>query len=132
MMKASVMATGLVLAAAVTTAGLVTGGTAVADVRHSEVPESLRGTWIPATGSCPAPAGSGFVLTARSYAKGGETCSVEWVEERAATPGTMYSVHMRCGTTAASETNVMVWLKGPDTAATGTDFRDLADARICR
>lgn len=127
MTKASVMAAGLALVAAVATTGK-----AVADVRHSEVPESLRGTWIAATGSCPAPAGSGFVLTAKSYAKGGETCPVEWVEERAATPGTMYSVHMRCGTTAKSETNVMVWVKGPDSAATGADFRNLTDARICR
>lgn len=126
---ASVMAAGLVLAAVSTELATTE---AVADVRHSEVPESLRGTWIAATDSCPAPAGAGFVLTAKSYAKGGETCPIEWVEERAATPGTMYSVHMRCGTTAKSETNVMVWVKSPDSAATGSDFRNLTDARICR
>jgi hypothetical protein len=111
---------------------LVLGGAALADVRHAEVPEAIRGTWLPAGETCPGPAEKRILLSAKTYEEPGESCPVEWVEERAGTPGTIYSVHIRCGDTAASERNRIFWLKSAPLGVVGTSFQTLSDARLCK
>ncbi|RAI42290.1 hypothetical protein [Rhodoplanes roseus] len=112
---------------------LALAGAAAADVRHTDVPDVLRGTWLPATETCPGPADAQLVLATQSYTRQGSTCRVDWVEERGATPGVIYSLHLRCGSaTGETETNVIAWLKSPGIAAVGPSFDKLTELRICR
>jgi len=123
-------------------------GAALADVRHTEVPIAAQGVFIPAPESCPGHADMTITVMARGAVWRGRSCTLDWVEERAGTPGPIYSLHLRCPTpasgnpaaagaagssaTAATILNVVVWPKSTDTAAIGPDFTQLADYRRCR
>ncbi|MBI5114416.1 MAG: hypothetical protein HZA68_20825 [Rhodovulum sp.] len=123
-------------------------GAALADVRHTEVPIAAQGVFIPAPDSCPGRPEMVITVFPRGVVWRGRSCTLDWVEERAGTPGPIYSLHLRCPApgsgdaaaagaagspaTAATILNVVVWPKSTDTAAIGPDFTQLADYRRCR
>lgn len=107
-------------------------GTALADVRHAQVPAGAQGTWVPATDSCPGQPPGRIVLTARTYEAADGPCNVDWVEERGGQPGVIYSVHMVCRAAAGDKpANMIVWLKAADDGAIGPTFGNLASYRRC-
>jgi hypothetical protein len=69
---------------------------AIADVRHSGFPTSLRGTWAPSDELCRGDGKSRIVITKRRVVGPKGDCAVEYVAETAAPAGPFYSGHGSC------------------------------------
>ncbi len=111
------------------------GSPAFADVRRSNVPEAVRGTWAPSTDLCSQQQKT-VSLSATQYTDAQNTCEVRWVEERAGTPGTIYSAHMICraaGETAGSPkaTNLVLWAKESGRVSIGAAMNALVVHERC-
>jgi hypothetical protein len=105
------------------------------DVRHPNVPEPLRGTWAPGTGLC-AQQQKTVTLSEKRYTDAQRDCEVSWVQEKAGTPGTIYSAHMLCRTTpnaagAPKPTNLLLWLRESGRVSIGPAFDALVVNERC-
>jgi hypothetical protein len=122
----------VVLALSFVAGSATVAGTAMADVRHAQVPTSAQGTWIPATESCPGQPAGRVVLSAQTYETADGVCNVDWVEERGGQPGVIYSVHMVCRAASGDRpANAIVWIKAGDDGAVGPTFGSLVSYRRC-
>jgi hypothetical protein len=65
-------------------------------VRHTTIPESFWGSWVPGTDACKNADKSVIVLSATTYVTPEANCTVEWMAETAGARGPIYSVHIQC------------------------------------
>lgn len=105
------------------------------DVRHPNVPAALHGTWATSTELCSQQQKT-VTLSDKRYTDGQSACEVSWVEERAASPGTIYSAHMLCrmtGDTAGTPkpTNLVLWVREPGRVSIGPSLNELAVNSRC-
>ena len=110
--------------------------TARADVvRHSFIPEDLRGQWMEAEAR-PQAARSVINLSAAAYQGPRANCSVDWVSQTAGRRGSIYAVHMRCLEPLAradvkTPANLIIWPVDGDRIEVGPDFESLHTFRRC-
>lgn len=65
------------------------------EVRRSEFPASLHGTWATSRDDCGASEGK-LVISAKQYTRGNSTCDVAWVTVIPASKAPIYSARVRC------------------------------------
>lgn len=104
---------------------------ALADVvRHGTVPELYWGTW-----AAPGSDQSVIQLSARSYVSSEANCSVNWVSETAGVGGAIYSAYLQCvrcdKTAGRFSSNLIIWPKGANRIAIGSEFVHLEIVRRC-
>lgn len=105
------------------------------DVRSPNVPEKLRGTWATSTDLCSQQPKT-LTLSDKHFADAQSACDVAWVQERAGTPGTIYSAHMLCraaGETSGppKQTNLLMWLRESGEVSIGPAFNALVPHVRC-
>jgi hypothetical protein len=110
--------------------------TARADiVRHSFVPENLRGPWMAAEPR-PQAARSVINLSATAYRSPRATCSVDWVSQTAGRRGSIYAAHIQCldpfmRANVKTPANLIIWPVDDNRIKVGPDFESLEVFRRC-
>jgi len=110
--------------------------TARADVvRHSFIPEDLRGQWMEAE-TRPQAARSVINLSATAYQGSRANCSVDWVSQTAGRRGSIYAAHMQCLDPLARANvktlaNLIIWPIDGGWIKVGPDFESLQMFRRC-
>lgn len=110
--------------------------TARADVvRHSVIPEDLRGQWMAAEAK-PQAARSVINLSATAYQGPRANCSVDWVSQTAGRRGSIYAAHIQCVDPFARAevktlANLIIWPVDGDQIKVGPDFENLQIFRRC-
>jgi hypothetical protein len=110
--------------------------TARADiVRHSFVPENLRGQWMVAEPR-PQAARSVINLSATAYRSPRAKCSVDWVSQTAGRRGSIYAAHIQCldpfvRANVKTPANLIIWPVDDNRIKVGPDFESLEVFRRC-
>jgi hypothetical protein len=110
--------------------------TARADVvRHSLIPEHLRGQWMAAQAR-PQAARPVINLSATTYRGPRANCTVDWVSQTAGRRGSIYAAHIQCLDPLARAnvktlTNLIIWPVDGDQIKVGPDFENLRIFRRC-
>jgi hypothetical protein len=103
-------------------------------VRHLSVPERFWGTWAPSAELCHDDK-STFVVSAKGYVTSQASCAIQWVTETAGADGPIYSAHMRCSSSHASEqtteVNRIIVPNDRGELSAGPGFNDLTSYRRC-
>jgi hypothetical protein len=104
-------------------------------VRHSFIPEDLRGQWMEAE-TRPQAARYVIDLSATAYQGSQASCSVDWVSQTAGRRGSIYAAHMQCLDPLARANvktlaNLIIWPVDGDQIKVGPDFESLRVFRRC-
>jgi hypothetical protein len=110
---------------------------AMADVRHTAIPVSLRGTWAADRQECNKTEAkeAKVVLSEHGYAGPKGHCAVRWVIESAGRGGTIYSARVQCSGTPGSqqpaESDVILMPGNANQLSIGDDFNDMKVYQRC-
>jgi len=66
------------------------------DVRRSELPENVWGSWAPSADGCGGADKSKMDISAKKYSSGNLACEIDWVTVTATPKGPNYSTRSRC------------------------------------
>jgi hypothetical protein len=75
------------------------------DVRRSELPTAVQGTWAPNADACGATSESKIVIAAKTHSNANLECKIEWVTVTAAAKGSNYSTYSRCVNRSTKKAN---------------------------
>jgi hypothetical protein len=110
-------------------------GPASADVRHPSYPPNLQGVWAPQAGQCGADGTQSFVIKEKSVVGPKLECAVDYVTERAAPKGPIFSGRGSCAERAQpqkkSTMNLLIEPRNDGTTWIGTTFDNLAQYQLC-
>jgi hypothetical protein len=75
------------------------------DVRRSDLPTAVQGTWAPSADACGETSEKKIVIATNKHSSANLTCAIEWVTVTAAASGSNYSTYSRCVDRSTNKAN---------------------------